>query len=167
MLCLINLLIDSISGSLMIAVQATGKIKYYQITVGILLFLNLPLSFIGLKYFNTPEIIFYLSIFISIIALIIRLFFLKNLINFPIVKYVKRVLLKILTVSVFSFALALFLYEKSILKPAEEIYYLVFNLIVLVFLVILICLGFGLDSFEKIYIKKVINERKIKKNNRE
>jgi O-antigen/teichoic acid export membrane protein len=42
-LCLINVLIECISGPLMIGAQATGQIKWYQIVIGTLIFLNLPI----------------------------------------------------------------------------------------------------------------------------
>ena len=45
-LIIINILIDSISGPLMTAANASGKIKLYQGIVGGLLILNLPVSYI-------------------------------------------------------------------------------------------------------------------------
>src|SRR5690606_18824182 len=75
-LCLINVLIDCLSGSLMTGMQATGKIKWYQIIVGTLVFLNLPISYFVLKLGAKPYSVYYVSIFISIISLQFRLYFL-------------------------------------------------------------------------------------------
>ena len=83
-LCLINLLIDCISGPLMIGAQATGNIKWYQIIVGTLIFLNLPIAYILLKIYKSPELIYYSSIIISLLSLVFRLFFLKNIMKFPV-----------------------------------------------------------------------------------
>lgn len=165
-LCLINLLIDSISGPLMMAVQATGKIKYYQIVVGILLFLNLPISIIALKYLSNPNVIFYISISISLLALIFRLFFLDQLMNFPIIKYLKKVIYRIILVCLFSFFISYLLFIKDYLKPDGNIFELIFNVVILMLLVFCTCLILGLDSMEKSYLKNIINERGFKKNNR-
>ena len=75
-------------------VQATGKIKLYQAVVGTLQFLILPISYF-LIYGFTPEITLYINITISIITLIFRLFFLKKLINFPVILFIKEVISKI------------------------------------------------------------------------
>jgi hypothetical protein len=48
-------MIESISYPLMTAVNATGKIKLYQIITGGLLVLNLPLSYIILKLGYPPQ----------------------------------------------------------------------------------------------------------------
>ncbi|QBQ39820.1 lipopolysaccharide biosynthesis protein [Sphingobacterium psychroaquaticum] len=77
-LCLINMLLDSLSGPLMIGIQASDKIKTYQICVGLLMLLNLPVSYILLKLFELPEITFYVSICISFIALFLRVYFFKR-----------------------------------------------------------------------------------------
>jgi O-antigen/teichoic acid export membrane protein len=55
-LVIINILIDSISGPLMTAAQASGMIKLYQGVVGGLLILNLPVSYLFLKFGFSPEI---------------------------------------------------------------------------------------------------------------
>ena len=68
-LAIINVLIDSISGPLMTAAQATGNIKKYQAIVGGLLLLILPISYLFLIMGYPPEITLYISISISIIAL--------------------------------------------------------------------------------------------------
>ena len=61
-LVLINTLIDCISGPLMTAAQATGRIKKYQTAVGGLLLLILPISYLFLKNEFPPEITLYVSI---------------------------------------------------------------------------------------------------------
>src|SRR5690606_24188475 len=66
-LILIVVLIDCLSGPIMTAVQATGKIKYYQIIVGSLQLSILPLSFILIDKGFSPEITIFINIIISII----------------------------------------------------------------------------------------------------
>src|SRR5690606_23852902 len=77
-LSLIYLLIDSVSYSLIIAVQATGKIKKYQILVGTFIFLTLPLSYGVLNLGGSPESVFYVLIGVTFLTLVIRMFFVKK-----------------------------------------------------------------------------------------
>ena len=93
---LINILIDSISGPLVTGAQATGFIKWYQITIGILIFLSLPISYVILKITNNPLMIFMVVILINSIALFCRLFFLKYLMNLNLKTFFLNVLLKII-----------------------------------------------------------------------
>lgn len=99
-LVLINALIDSISGPLMTAAQATGRIKKYQSVVGGLLLLILPISYIFLRLGFAPQVTLYISISISIIALLSRLWILRTLIQISIKRYFKEVIVLSLLVAV-------------------------------------------------------------------
>lgn len=77
-LILINALIDTVSGPLMTALQATGKIKVYQSVVGILLILILPISYLFFRLGFPPESTFLVSISIAVIAFIFRLLLTKK-----------------------------------------------------------------------------------------
>lgn len=101
-LVLINTLIDCISGPLMTAAQASGKIKKYQFVVGGLLLLILPISYILLKLGLPPQTTLYVSISISIIALFARLKIISPLVDLSILEFVQRVLFRALPVVVIS-----------------------------------------------------------------
>lgn len=101
-LIIINLLIDSLSGPLMTGTQATGKIKYYQIVVGTIVFLNLPISYFALWKYKLPEVVYYVSIALSVIAFSFRLFFINYLIKFPTQTYLKNVVFIIIPVIIIS-----------------------------------------------------------------
>jgi len=98
-LVIINVLIDSVSGPLMTAAQASGKIKLYQGVVGGLFLLILPFSYLFLKFDYQPQITLYVSIAISIIALLVRLYIVSPLINLSIIKFVRNVLVRIVLVA--------------------------------------------------------------------
>lgn len=93
-LVLVVILVTSISSPLNTAMQATGKIEVYQAVVGTLLILILPISYVFLKFGYPPEVTLYITILIEIITLIFRLFFLKKLIKFPVLSFVKDVIVK-------------------------------------------------------------------------
>lgn len=101
-LAIIDLLINAISNPLMIAAQATGKIKHYQLVVGGLLLMNLPLSWLLLLNGYPPQVTFIVSILLSILSLIARLLMLKGLISLEINDYFKRVILPIIFVCLLS-----------------------------------------------------------------
>jgi len=109
-LVIINVLIDCISGPLMTAAQASGKIKLYQSIVGGLLILNLPVSYLFLKLGFQPQVTMYISIGISIIALTVRLLILKNLVKLKLDKFFYQVILKIIFVSFTAVVIPLLFY---------------------------------------------------------
>jgi O-antigen/teichoic acid export membrane protein len=101
-LIFINILIDSLSGSLMTAAQASGRIKKYQMIIGGLLLINLPVSYIFLKLGFPPQVTLYVSIFISITALFGRLFIISKLVNMSVKLFFKKVLIPVLLITVIS-----------------------------------------------------------------
>ncbi len=84
-------LIDAMSNPLMISVQASGKVKFYQSVIGGILLSILPLSYIVLKLGANPESVFIVHLFVCIIAFIVRLFIVSPIVKFSIFAYVKDV----------------------------------------------------------------------------
>lgn len=102
-LIIVNILIDSISGPLMTAAQASGRIKLYQSVVGGLLILNLPISYLFLKLGFAPQITVYVSICVSIVALYARLKIINPLVNMKIMEYMNAVVFRIIPVILVAF----------------------------------------------------------------
>ncbi|MGB6084280.1 oligosaccharide flippase family protein [Moheibacter sp.] len=94
-LAFIYLMIDSISYSLIIAVQATGKIKNYQIIIGTLIFLNLPICYLVLRMGGSPESVYFVLIAVTFLTLLFRMFFVKNLLGFKPIVFIKNVIFPI------------------------------------------------------------------------
>jgi O-antigen/teichoic acid export membrane protein len=94
-LILINALIDAVSGALMAAMAATGKIKVYQLVVGGLSILILPLSYLFFKLGYPPESTFVVSISIAVIAFVFRVLFTKKQIpEFSIRQFIQEILIR-------------------------------------------------------------------------
>jgi O-antigen/teichoic acid export membrane protein len=110
-LVVINILIESLSGPLVTAAQASGRIKLYQIVVGGLILLILPISYMFLKIGFPPEVAFCVSIFISIIALFARLIILRRLVKLKAAKFLAEVVGKSLSVSLISAPLPYYIYS--------------------------------------------------------
>lgn len=101
-LILIFSMSESISHPLVTAMLATGKIRNYQIIVGSLQMMNLPVSYILLRMNMLPEIVTVVAIAISQFCLMARLFLLKSMINISVREYMKKVYANVLTVTIIS-----------------------------------------------------------------
>jgi O-antigen/teichoic acid export membrane protein len=106
-LIIINILIDSVSGPLMTAAQASGRIKLYQSIVGGLLIFNVPFSYLFLKLGFTPEVTLFVSIGISIVALFARLIIISPLVSLNMFDFLKMGLFRIIPVSFLAIVLPL------------------------------------------------------------
>lgn len=73
-LTLISLMINSVSRSLMKAQDATGDVRNYQLVVGGILLLNLPLSYLFLYFGMMPEIVVVVAIVLEILAFLARMY---------------------------------------------------------------------------------------------
>ncbi|MFC6167597.1 oligosaccharide flippase family protein [Acinetobacter terrestris] len=149
-LALIILLVDCLSGSLMTGIQATGKIKLYQVVVSLFVFLNLPLSYYGLKIWNQPIIVYWIALLIALISLALRLYFISRLINFSILLYLKSVILKVIFVILSSFVLASFV--TNIVDVDNDFLSFLLVSVLIVFSVILSIVMFGFRSSERQFL---------------
>lgn len=106
-LILIFAMSESISYPLITAMLATGQIRNYQIIVGGLQMMNLPISYILLRMGFFPEIVIVTAICISQCCLAARLVLLKGMIGISIRKYLQKVYFNILIVSAVAVVLPL------------------------------------------------------------
>lgn len=102
-LVLIQVLIDSLSNTLITIMLATGKIRNYQLLVGSCILLNFPLSYILLKLGLQPQSTLFISISLCIVALYLRLVMLRKMILFPIKKFLMEVVARTFFVALLSF----------------------------------------------------------------
>ena len=93
---------ESLSNPLITAMLATGKVRNYQIVVGGLQLMNLPVSYICLRFGLIPESVFVVAIVISQCCLAARLYMLRGLIGLSSVLYIKKVYLNVLPVTILS-----------------------------------------------------------------
>lgn len=98
-LFLIFALSESLSNPLITAQLATGDIRNYQIIVGGLQLLNIPVSYIFLKAGSPPESVIAVAIGISQICLLARLLMLRGMIGLPVGKFFRKVYLNVITVA--------------------------------------------------------------------
>ncbi len=106
-LFLIFALSESISNPLITAMLATGRIRNYQLAVGGLQLLNVPVSYVFLKAGAMPEVTVMVAIAISQICFFVRLAMLRGMIGLEIWKYIKDVYLRVLVVAAVALILPL------------------------------------------------------------
>ena len=99
-LVLVFAMSESISNPLITAMLATGKIRNYQLIVGGLQLMNLPVSYILLRMGVFPEVVIVVAIIISQCCLAARLLMLRGMIGLSIRKYLKKVYLNVLAVTI-------------------------------------------------------------------
>lgn len=102
-------LVDTLVNPLAIGIEATGKVKKYQMIVGGLLMLSVPISYIVLKFGAEPEAVFLIHLLVVITAQVIRLFFIRSLIKISFNQYFSEVVAKILPVTIISIVLPILL----------------------------------------------------------
>lgn len=150
-LVLICALIDSLSGTLITAAQASGRIKVYQSVVGGLLLLILPISYFLLKAGLPPYSVFIVTIIVSIVAFFARLLILRKLILLPLYGFIKDVIWRILIVVLPSLIMpTIMLYH---FEPSVARFFLLTLCIVISLLVLVYFLGLKTDEKEFIQMK--------------
>ncbi len=101
-LVLVLSLAEIVSYTLITAQNATGKIRDYQIVVGGILLLNLPISYLLLRWGVFPEVTVIVAIIVSQLCLAARLWFLRKMIDFPVRQFITKVYFNIIAVTLLS-----------------------------------------------------------------
>lgn len=157
-LVIINSLIESFTYVIGATVQATGRIKIYQIIVGGLLLLNLPVSYLFLKLGYLPYVVFFIAILLSTISILIRIVILGSLIRMSIKIFLVHVLGVSILVSLLSIILPGWIYHVM-----NEGFVRVLCVIVSSICSTLLCIWFiGLNRNEKVFIKSNVIKKFIK-----
>jgi hypothetical protein len=102
-LIIINAMIESLANPFIASIQATGKIKVYQIVTASVILMILPVSYLFLKWGFPPQSTMYISIVITIIAHICRTYFMNKILKMNILNYTKQVILPISFVTILTF----------------------------------------------------------------
>lgn len=92
---IISSLVEVLAIPLANMLQASGKIKTYQLTVSVLYLLNIPLSYIFLYRGFNPEITLWINLSIIILSIYPRLYICKSIIGLSPKEYLYKVLIRI------------------------------------------------------------------------
>ena len=154
-LAIINILIDSLANPLAAAMQAYGKIRNYNLVVGGFIITILPISYILLKLGFPPETVFYVSIVVCALAIIVRLLFVRRCVGLPLRMYARSVILPTVVVTMLSVVLP------CVVASYVENEWLRFFAVSVVSLATtaLAVLFVGLTATERRNVKRVVGEK--------
>lgn len=93
-LILIMALVNTMYGPLSTAMLATGKVKIYQITVAVIMFLDVPISYLILNLGASPYSVAVIGIISAFIALLARLFLLDKCIHIGFVSFFAEIIIR-------------------------------------------------------------------------
>lgn len=126
-LSLFLVLIESYSVLVVSAIQATGDIKGTQITVGLLLLLNIPIAYTLFLLGFSPEIILITPICVAFVAFFVRIFFLIKITKYSFNSYLLKVFIPVFTIQLL-ITFGIFLYDYTVGRPSnisEFIYFII------------------------------------------
>lgn len=157
-LVLVMCLFDSMSGCIITSLQATGRIKWFQIIISIIMVSNIPIAWIWIKMDTDPYIILYVSILTTIIALFARLILLRREISFSLRDFFSQVMARVVLVFIPSALASWWIYS---VLPKTFVHLVIFAFLS-VFITAGIAFCLGLNSHERglalQYIKKIIRK---------
>ena len=103
-------MLDAIQGPLWVSAQATGRIRNYQLMMSLIILSNLPISFCILKLFPVAELVLVVKVLVNIVVLIARVLYLRKIYSFPVIRYIKKVVVPCLFISITSILLPYYVY---------------------------------------------------------
>lgn len=143
-LIIIDAYITSFSTAIILAIQASGRIKIYQSIVGVILLLNLPLSYAALKYWHEPQLVFVVSITLSILSLIFRMLFLQKIVKIKFRSFLFVIIF--LNICVFAIVSLVVNYNISLALTFQQF---IINSVLITLLVIFLFIFISLNSMER------------------
>lgn len=143
-------LLDAMANSVSTAINAVGRIKVYQITIGVILLMVVPISYLFLKLGFHPEIVFIVYACVNLLGQIVRLFFAKRIVKIRIKDFVVKVYLKVILVSFSSMIIPICI--SYLMSPS------------IVRLLLVSCISFVSTGFSIYYIGLDLSERQLIKN---
>lgn len=145
---LICSLIDSFSAPLVHLMLATGNIKRYQIVVGLFNLLNFPAAWVILYFGGSPETAQSSVIFFAAGALILRIFMLCPMTQFPARQFFLSTVARCVLIMTICISISIFIvkvFQIGILR-------FIFNLAITEFILGILVLTIGLNTGERQFI---------------
>ena len=140
-LTLVDAAIQTLSGPLITAMLATGKIRNYQIIVSLVILLTLPISYLLLYWGASPIWVMFTIITISITSFVVRFTLLYSKLQLSVGIYIRQVIIPIVWVVICSSIIPIYLYHiiendlvrlisvgcSSVLASVVSVYFIALN----------------------------------------
>lgn len=150
-LVIITTMIDTLGHPLTTAICANGNIKWFQILTGGILLMNLPISYVFLKYGFPPQVTMYIAIWVSIFVYIVKIYYSKLIYDLNLSEYI-LVLVKIIIVSALSLLIPIVIYQVIQKELTDVLFGIFLSLINVAFVIFII----GMNREEKLMLKSLL-----------
>lgn len=147
-------LVDSLSGTLITSMHASGKVRDYQIIVGGLSFMTFPFAYILFNMGYKPEAAFFITLFMAVICHFARLVLLKKSIQLPIKDFLKKVTFNVLATNILSMIPPILIYQ--IMPNNFSSFCIVTTVSIISSIAISYCFSLSLE--EQVFIKNAITK---------
>ena len=154
-LIFVEALLSALSAPIITSLLSTGKIKWYQIVVGSVMLINVPISYLLYRTGVPVYTPFVVSIVISGISFVLRLHFCKSLIGFSVTRYLNSVLRPVLMVTSLSLILP---FACTMLLNNNVIRFIIVLVVSSLSIFLAVC-SVGLTEAERLYAKSIINSK--------
>lgn len=157
-LSILSLLIDSLSGPLWMIIQATGRIKKYQLIISSIFWMNIILSYILFEMGYSPISAFVIKCIVSVVLLSTRLYLFISMLQFPSKKFIRAVIIPVALCSLIAVLPPLLV---SMCTTHTWVKFLNIPFSALSTLFSVYCIG--LNTSERAYVTNAINKKLLKK----
>lgn len=106
-LAIFTALLNTLSNPLIVSMHASGKVRNYQIVVGSISLLTLPIVYTTLKFGGEPYYAMLIVFAIELFCHIARLYMLKRIIGFPMQRYLHDITIRVTIITIMSLSLPL------------------------------------------------------------
>jgi O-antigen/teichoic acid export membrane protein len=153
-LFILTAMVRTMNAGIPALVQATGRIKYFQMVSSFLVLSGLPISYYFFKSGLPPYMLSFVFLLIAVLDLFIVQILLKKILDFDILDFFKRVYLKIILV--FLFVLPLFAVQ--LIFPSSFLRFILLSSGSIVFILIAVYF-FGMDRAEKEFVNNFLKNK--------
>lgn len=154
---LLYMLSLTLTYSINMSAQASGKIKLFQIAEGSIMLLNLPCAYILFRLGYPAYTAFVALVCLSILALGVKMYILKKIIGFPVASFLRDVILRVAIITI----IAMLLYGVFVMYEVDSILVFIVKCVIEIALLLMIVWSFAMNSDDKAkicaYVVKIYN----------
>lgn len=153
-LIVLGALLSSVGEGIPALVQASGRVKYFQLTMSTISLMGLPCSILFFFFGYAPYTILVIYCVISVLAAIIRLYLLKRILNIDVLFFVKTSYLRVIYISI-PLGFIYFFYNSNNFTFWQHI----LGILILEVLLIVDIVLLGMDNNERTLLERTIQAK--------
>lgn len=123
-------LLESLMAPLWTSITATGKIMIYHICMSALIILVFLLSWICLEFGLPPESVLVVKCLVDVVLLIVRMCFVKKLLDFSLKSFTREVILPVSFITLL-FVFPMYLVSESLMNGWLKLFILLISFVIL------------------------------------